>query len=89
MKQGQDKLTDCKCCNSNACYKSEFTTQEGKVDTWLCMTCGFTSNTTMKEDDETLIKAEELTAELISLKKIEKNSQIQEIQVLFIKTKWI
>ena len=65
MKQGQDKLTTCKCCESDACYESEFTTQEGKINTWLCMTCGFTSNTTMTEDSEALKQVEELTAELI------------------------
>ena len=35
MKQGQDKLVICKCCNGNACYESEFTTEDGKVNTWL------------------------------------------------------
>ena len=49
-----DKLIDCPCCNSNACYESEFTTQEGKVTTWLCMTCGMTTNTSMTEDSELL-----------------------------------
>ena len=65
MKQGQDKLIDCKCCGSNACYESEFTTQEGQITTWLCMTCGFTTNTTMTEDSEGLKQTMELTAELI------------------------
>ena len=65
MIQGQDKLTDCKCCGSNACYESEFTTKDGKVNTWLCMTCGFTSNTTMTEDSETLKQTLELTADMI------------------------
>ena len=65
MKQTGDKLVDCKCCGSNACYESEFTTQEGKVETWLCMTCGFTSNTTMTKDSETLEQTLELTADLI------------------------
>ena len=65
MTPDQDKLTTCKCCNSNACYESEFTTQDGKVNTWLCMTCGFTTNTTMTEDSETLEKTLELTADLI------------------------
>ena len=41
--QNNDKLTNCPCCSSNACYESEFTTQEGPINTWLCMTCGFTS----------------------------------------------
>ena len=65
MKQGQDKLVICKCCGSDACYESEFTTQDGKVNTWLCMTCGFTSNTTMSIEGEALKQTLELTADLI------------------------
>tara|TARA_R110002051_G_scaffold290314_1_gene353664 strand:+ start:337 stop:882 length:546 start_codon:yes stop_codon:yes gene_type:complete len=65
MKQLGDKLTDCPCCKGNACYESEFTTEEGPITTWLCMTCGFTSNTTMTEDSEVLKTTLELTAELI------------------------
>jgi len=63
--QGKDKLVTCKCCGSDACYESEFTTQEGPINTWLCMTCGFTSNTTMTEDSEALKQTLELTADLI------------------------
>ena len=74
MKQGQDKLVDCKCCGNNACYESEFTTQEEKIYTWLCMTCGFTTNSTMTEDSETLKQTEELTADLIKdLKQVHDN----------------
>ena len=65
MEQGQDKLTICKCCGGNACYESEFTTQEDKITTWLCMTCGFTTNTTMTGDCDSLKQTLELTAELI------------------------
>ena len=65
MEQGQDKLVTCKCCKGNACYESEFTTLEGKIETWLCMTCGFTTNSTMKEGSELVEKALELTADLI------------------------
>tara|TARA_R110002167_G_scaffold174797_3_gene373749 strand:+ start:919 stop:1437 length:519 start_codon:yes stop_codon:yes gene_type:complete len=65
IKQGQDKLITCKCCGSDACYESEFTTQEGPINTWLCMTCGFTSNTTMNKDGEALKQTLELTADLI------------------------
>jgi len=65
MEQGQDKLVVCKCCGSDACYESEFTTAEGKLQTWLCMTCGFTSNSTMTEDSEALKQTLELTAEMI------------------------
>ena len=65
MEQTGDKLVTCKCCKGDACYESEFTTQEGPINTWLCMTCGFTSNTTMTEDSEALKQTEEMTAELI------------------------
>ena len=60
-----DKLTDCPCCGSNACYESEFTTQDGKITTWLCMTCGMTTNTSMTEDSEVLKESFEVTAEII------------------------
>jgi hypothetical protein len=63
--QGQDKLVNSPVCNSDACYESEFTTQEGIVKTWLCMTSGYTSNTTMTLDSEGLKQTMELTAELI------------------------
>ena len=65
MEQIGDKLVVCKCCKGDACYESEFTTQEGPINTWLCMTCGFTSNTTMTEDSEALKQTLELTADLI------------------------
>ena len=63
--QGQDKLVNCPCCKSNACYESEFQTQDGPIKTWLCMTCGMTTNTTMVAESEVVKQAEELTADLI------------------------
>ena len=65
MEQTGDKLVICKCCNSNACYESEFTTQEGPINTWLCMTCGFTTNSTMTKGSEGLKQTLELTADMI------------------------
>ena len=65
IEQTGDKLVTCPCCGSNACYESEFTTQDGPITTWLCMTCGFTSNTTMTKDSEALKTTLELTADLI------------------------
>ena len=65
MEQGQDKLVVCRCCGSDVCYESEFTTQEGLLKTWLCMTCGFTTNTTMIEDSDSLKQTLELTADMI------------------------
>ena len=61
----QDKLVNSPVCDSNACYESEFQTQDGVVKTWLCMTSGYTSNTTMTLDSEALKQTLELTAELI------------------------
>ena len=66
MKVNTDRLVICPCCDSNACYESEFTSPTGEIITsWLCMTCGFTSNTTMTTDSEVLKQTEELTADLI------------------------
>ena len=65
MKQLGDKLVNSPICDSNACYESEFKTQDGPIKTWLCMTSGYTSNTTMTLDSETLKQTLELTADLI------------------------
>ena len=65
MKQLGDKLVNSPVCDSNACYESEFQTQDGIVKTWLCMTSGYTSNTTMTLDSEGLKQTLELTADLI------------------------
>ena len=65
IEQTGDKLVTCPCCGSNACYESEFTTQDGKITTWLCMTCGMTTNTSMTEDSEVLKESFEVTAEII------------------------
>ena len=65
MKQLGDKLVNSPVCDSNACYESEFQTEDGPVKTWLCMTSGYTSNTTMTLDSEALNKTLELTADLI------------------------
>ena len=65
MKQLGDKLVNSPVCNSDACYESEFQTPDGTVKTWLCMTSGYTSNTTMTLNSEGLKQTLELTAELI------------------------
>ena len=65
MKQLGDKLVNSPICDSNACYESEFMTENGPVKTWLCMTSGYTSNTTMKTNSETVKLVEETTADLI------------------------
>ena len=65
MKMTKDKLVNSPICDSNACYESEFQTQEGTIKTWLCMTSGFTTNTTMTEDSDELKFTLEHTAEMI------------------------
>ena len=65
MEQLGDKLVISPICGGNACYESEFQTQEGPVKTWLCMTSGYTSNTTMTLDSEALKQTLEFTADLI------------------------
>ena len=65
MKQLGDKLVNSPVCDSDACYESEFQTADGPVKTWLCMTSGYTSNTTMTLDSEGLKQTLELTADLI------------------------
>jgi hypothetical protein len=65
MEQLGDKLVVCPICGSDAMYESEFHTSDGTIKTWLCMTCGYTSNTTMTLDSEALKQTLELTADLI------------------------
>jgi len=65
MKQLKDKLVTRPICNSDACYESEFMTADGPIKTWLCMTSGYTSNTTMTENSEELKFTLEHTADLI------------------------
>ena len=65
MKQLGDKLVMSPICDSNACYESEFQTQDGIIKSWLCMTSGYTSNTTMTLDSEELKFTLEHTAEMI------------------------
>jgi len=65
MKQLGDKLVKSPICDSDAMYESEFQTQDGVIKTWLCMTSGYTSNTTMTLDSEALKQTLELTAEMI------------------------
>lgn len=45
----RDKFVECPRCKSGLCY----TQQVGTEETWMCMGCGFTSTTLMKEGSET------------------------------------
>jgi hypothetical protein len=65
MKRLGDKLVNSPICDSDACYESEFQTADGPIKTWLCMTSGYTTNTTMTKDSEELKFTLEHTAEMI------------------------
>ena len=56
-----DKLTDCKRCDSNACYEQHINEQ---LTTWLCMGCGFTTSTVMTEGSQPVKQAIESSPEL-------------------------
>jgi len=42
-----DKLVKCKHCGSKICYEQTITED---VNTWLCVSCGFTTSTVMVEN---------------------------------------
>ena len=44
-----DKLINCLCCNSDACYVDETTPN---ILTYFCYGCGFQTNSLMKEGEE-------------------------------------
>lgn len=61
-----DNLVECKRCGGNACYEQVITPDEQKetVTTWLCMGCGFTTSTVMKEDSPATKNTLEVSPEL-------------------------
>ena len=65
-----DNLIDCPCCESNACSVNE--SPEGK--SYLCWTCGFTTNNLMTVGSEKEEQILGLTAEIIKdLKQVHDN----------------
>ena len=57
----KDNLVTCKRCGSDACYEQHL---EGEITTWLCMGCGFTTSTEMKENTPVTINTLETSPEL-------------------------
>ena len=53
-----EKLVECRRCGSNACSEMS----DDKISIWLCMGCGFTTNTFMTEENVT--KTEEVIPNL-------------------------
>ena len=49
----KESLTTCPRCNGNACHKAE----NEKLTVWTCFGCGYTSNTTIIEENLTNIES--------------------------------
>lgn len=49
MSKIQDGFVECPRCHSNACYAQNI----GNKETWMCLSCGYTSTTDMLEGSET------------------------------------
>lgn len=45
----KDALVDCKKCGHSTCYEQIIPSENSEVVSWLCLTCGFTSSSIMKE----------------------------------------
>lgn len=45
----KDGFVVCPCCGSNMCYAQQI----GDIETWICMSCGKTSSTLMKQGSKT------------------------------------
>lgn len=56
-----DNLVTCKRCGGNACYEQHI---DENTQTWLCMGCGFTTSTVMKEGSKVVKDAIESAPEL-------------------------
>jgi len=67
----KDGLVNCKRCGGNACYEQhiknpvqEKLVAKQDVTTWMCLGCGFTSSTLMKEGSKADKTAQETLPEL-------------------------
>ena len=56
-----DNLTTCKRCGGNACYEQKV---NDDITTYLCMGCGFTTSTLLKEGSEQVDNAVTTSPEL-------------------------
>ena len=60
-----DDLTICPCCGSDACSKNFIDSSGVQINTYLCWTCGFTTNDLLKDGSDFEKDNYENTAELI------------------------
>lgn len=65
-----DKLTTCRRCSGNACYEQEV---NDKLTTWMCMGCGFTTSTELKNNSSLVKSTLETSPELYKDLKFEDN----------------
>ena len=59
----QDNLTTCPICNSDACYHTE--AKDNDFESYMCLTCGYSTSTQMKEGEELVTQTRETAAELL------------------------
>lgn len=60
-----DNLTKCAHCGGDACYETDHTFSNGlNIKSWMCMGCGFTTNTTLIKDSDELAHSEQFLPEL-------------------------
>ncbi len=57
----KDTFTICKHCGSKLCYEQQV---EENVFTWLCLSCGFTTNTYLTEGSEAVMMVQNSAPEL-------------------------
>lgn len=80
----KDGLVECKRCGGNACYEQYINspTQEesnkfSEIITWLCIGCGFTTSTLMKEGSSVDRQAQESLPELYKhLRHVDSDSHV-------------
>jgi len=69
-----DNLIECPCCGSDACSENPVSNLGEQVNSYLCWTCGFTTNELLRDGSDFEKENYELTAELIKdLKQVHKN----------------
>ena len=57
----KDSLVTCKRCQSKLCYEQQI---DSNTYTWLCLTCGFTTNTALEEHSEAVDTVRKTAPEL-------------------------
>ena len=60
-----DNLVKCPCCGSDACSKNPVNNLGEQINSYLCWTCGFTTNDLLIDGSEFEKQNYEATAELI------------------------